>query len=51
VTSRYHTARAYIAESRRRGRTPFAFLLLEWAANARRRAQRGYQPDLFGDLA
>jgi hypothetical protein len=32
------TARVYLAESRRRGKQPFAFLLLEWAANARKRA-------------
>ena len=31
-------ARAYLAESARRGRTDFAWLLLRWAANARRRA-------------
>lgn len=32
------TARAYLAESQRRGRQPFAFTLLTWAGNARRRA-------------
>lgn len=33
-----HCARVYLAESRRRGRQWFAFVLLEWAASARRRA-------------
>lgn len=35
-----HCARVYLAESARRTRTHrgFAFTLLEWAANARRRA-------------
>lgn len=33
-----HCARVYLAESRRRGRQGFAFVLLDWAANARRRA-------------
>lgn len=41
-----HAARVYLAESHRRGRTPFAFTLLDWAANARRRAQAvPSQPD------
>lgn len=34
-------ARVLITESRRRGRQPFAFALLEWAANHRRLAMRG----------
>ena len=42
-----NTARAYLAESRRRGRTPFAFTLLQWAANARRRAHANRQKELF----
>lgn len=36
-----HCARVYLIESKRRGRNPFAFVLLEWAANARRRAMLG----------
>ena len=43
-----YKARVFIAESHRRGNTKFAWTLLEWAANARRKATRGYQPDLFG---
>lgn len=38
-----HCARVYLTESRRRGRQPFAFVLLEWAGNARRRAAMGQQ--------
>ena len=45
--SRYHIARVYLAESRRRGCTPFAWTLLAWAANARRRAMVGAQGELF----
>jgi hypothetical protein len=33
-----HCARVYLAESKRRSSQPFAFTLLEWAGNARRRA-------------
>lgn len=36
-----HCCRVYIAESKRRGNQPFAFTLLEWAGNARRRAMCG----------
>lgn len=44
-----HTARVLIAESRARGRTPFAHTLLRWAANARRRAMSApEQGRLFG---
>lgn len=42
-------ARAYLAESRRRGRTRFAWTLMQWAAEARMRAMRAKpQRDLFG---
>lgn len=41
-----HCARVYLAESRRRGRQPFAWVLLAWAADARREAMRG-QMELF----
>jgi hypothetical protein len=37
-SQRFNTARALIAESKARGRSGFAFLLLTWAGNARRRA-------------
>lgn len=44
-------ARAYLAESRRRGSTKFAWMLLQWAASARMRAaQVTPQRDLFGGL-
>lgn len=33
-----HSARVYLAEARRRRGQSFGFVLLEWAANARRRA-------------
>lgn len=50
-----HHARVLITESRRRGRTQFAFKLLEWAGNARRRAMAvnvaPAQGDLFGGVA
>lgn len=43
------TARVYLAESHRRGRQPFAFVLLEWAANARKQAARApTQRRMFG---
>lgn len=35
-----HIARVYVAEARRRRGQRFAHVLLRWAANARRRAQR-----------
>lgn len=47
--SNLHTARVYLAQARhfaRRDR-PFAFVLMEWAANARRRAASGAQGELF----
>lgn len=44
-------ARAYLAESRRRGSTKFAWTLMQWAADARMRAARAKpQRDLFGGL-
>lgn len=39
-SQRFTTARALLAESKARGRTGFAFLLLTWAGNARRRAAK-----------
>lgn len=47
-----HAARAYLAEARRRRGQRFAWVLLEWAANARRRAESArknivQQGDLF----
>lgn len=42
-------ARAYLAESRRRGSTRFAWTLMQWAADARMRTMRAKpQHDLFG---
>ncbi|MFA6903353.1 MAG: hypothetical protein WC236_09745 [Gallionellaceae bacterium] len=50
--SNLHQARVYLTESKRRGRSSFAFLLLTWAGNARRRAMsvkaEPAQRDLFG---
>ena len=47
-----HQSRVYLAESKRRGSSSFAFLLLTWAGNARRRAMVvkivPAQGDLFG---
>lgn len=41
-------ARVYVAEARRRRGQPFSFTLLQWAANARLRAQHEpVQRDLF----
>jgi len=41
-------ARTYIGEAKRRRGQPFAFTLLQWAANARLRAQHEpVQRDLF----
>lgn len=52
--SNIHQARVYLTESKRRGCSSFAFLLLTWAGNARRRAatisrkhSEWYQGDLF----
>jgi hypothetical protein len=43
-----HSARVYLAEARRRRRQSFGFVLLEWAANARRRAMAAtVQRELF----
>ncbi|MBK6414006.1 hypothetical protein [Sphingopyxis sp.] len=43
-------ARTYIGEAKRRRGQPFAFTLLQWAANARLRAQHEpVQRDLFTD--
>lgn len=54
-TSNLHQARVYLTESKRRGRSSFAFLLLTWAGNARRRAMAvkaaPAQGDLFGGAA
>lgn len=53
--SNLYQARVYLSESKRRGRSSFAFLLLTWAGNARRRAMAvkaaPAQADLFGDAA
>jgi hypothetical protein len=38
MPDRYFTARVLLAESIASGRTPFAWALLTWAANARRRS-------------
>lgn len=44
-------ARTYIGETKRRRGQPFAFTLLQWAANARRRAaSEPKQGDLFANL-
>ena len=41
-------AHVYLAEAaRRRQQHGFHATLLQWAANARRRASRGYQGELF----
>jgi hypothetical protein len=45
-----HRARVYLAEARKRRRQTFGFVLLIWAANARRRAmgaRQVAQMDLF----
>lgn len=43
-----HCARVYLAEARRRRGQSFGFVLLEWAANARRRAMAAtVQRELF----
>lgn len=43
-----HCARVYLAEARRRRGQRFALVLLQWAANARRRAaSEPTQRDLF----
>ena len=44
-------ARTYIGEAKRRRGQPFAFTLLEWAANARRRAaSEPKQGEMFANL-
>ena len=49
-----HAARVYLAEATRRRGQPFSFTLLQWAANARKRAAaipiKPRQGDLFGRL-
>jgi len=48
VNPHIHCARVYIAEARRRRGHRFAFTLLLWAANARKRAMNEpKQRDLF----
>ena len=43
-----HLARVYLTEARRRRGQSFGFVLLEWAANARRRAMAArVQGELF----
>ena len=43
-----HSARVYLAEARRRRGQTFGFVLLVWAANARRRAMAAtVQGELF----
>ena len=43
-----HAARVYLAEARRRRGQTFGFVLLEWAANARKRAMaERLQRELF----
>lgn len=55
--SHIHAARVYLAQSRhfRRRARGFSFVLLKWAANARRRAMTvntsPVQGDLFGGKA
>lgn len=43
-------ARAYLAEARRRRGQPFAWVLLDWAANARRRAAAASREPVQGGL-
>ena len=38
-----HAARVYLAEAKRRRSQSFGFVLLEWAANARKRAMLAQQ--------
>jgi hypothetical protein len=45
-----HQARVYLTESKRRGRSSFAFLLLTWAGNARRRAMESKPAKVQGEL-
>jgi hypothetical protein len=51
-----HAARVYLAEARRRRGQSFAFVLLQWAANARHRAmaepaqREPAQGELFKEL-
>lgn len=44
------TARAYLAEARNRRGQPFAWVLLDWAANARRRAAAAARGPVQGGL-
>ena len=49
--SNLYSARVFLAEAQRRRGTAFSWTLLQWAANARRRAaacREEKQPDLFG---
>ena len=47
-----HAARVYLAEARRRRGQTFGFVLLEWAANARKRAMAARQQfELFKEPA
>lgn len=39
-----HCARAYLTESRKRGASPFGWMLLTWARNARLRAAAASEP-------
>jgi hypothetical protein len=54
-SSELFTAKSLLRESKirfARGQRGFAFLLLEWAGNARRRAMRApHQFDLFAGIA
>lgn len=43
-------ARAYLVEARRRRGQPFAWVLLDWAANARRRAAAVSRDPVQGGL-
>lgn len=49
--SNLHQARVYLTESKRRGRSSFAFLLLTWAGNARRRAMAIKEEPIQRELA
>ena len=42
--SSIHAAKAYLAESRKRGSSSFGWLLLTWARNARLRAAAASEP-------
>lgn len=45
-----HTARVYLTESRKRGASPFGWLLLAWARNARLRAAAARVDPVQGGL-